>query len=176
MSRPTDFQIRCHRGFGPPGPNPLANMDPLRRFGPPTKLSFQTSFVSYLVTNFVCKFFVDVLFNHNTTFLNKGKKKPSHFFPILPHLLQRVVRYTQELDVNKLLHSNDWNFYNKSLICFFWCESTLLRYVITIVETIASSHKNNSVWFSKIITLNSFWTRKKKLQLLLQIVRKAYDK
>ena len=47
----------------------------LRRFGPPTKLSFQASFVSYLVTNSICKLFVDVLFNHNTTFLNKGKEK-----------------------------------------------------------------------------------------------------
>ena len=57
-------------------------------------------------------------------------------------------------------------------LCFFWCESTLIRNVITIVETIASSHKNNSVWFSKIITLNSFWTRTKK-PLLLQVVRKS---
>ena len=36
-----------------------------------------------------------------------------------------------------------------------------------------SCHKNDSVWFSKIRTLNSFWTRTKKL-LLLQVVRKAY--
>ena len=35
--------------------------------------------------------------------------------------------------------------------------------------------QNNSVWFSKIMTLNSFWTRTKKL-LLQQVVRKAYDK
>ena len=54
-------------------------------------------------------------------------------------------------------------------LCFFWCKSTLIRNVITKVETIASSHKNNSVWFSKIITLNSFWTRTKKL-LALQVV------
>ena len=41
----------------------------------PTKLSFWTLFVSYLVTNSTCKLFVDVLFNHNTTFLHKGKEK-----------------------------------------------------------------------------------------------------
>ena len=41
----------------------------------PTKLSFWASFISYLVTNSICKLFVDVLFNHNTTFLNKGKEK-----------------------------------------------------------------------------------------------------
>ena len=51
-----------------PGPNPLTDMDP------PTKLSFKASFVSYLVTNSICKLFVDVLFNHNTTFLDKVKK------------------------------------------------------------------------------------------------------
>ena len=43
-------------------------------------------------------------------------------------------------------------------LCFFWCESTLIRNVIKVVETIASCHKNDSVWFSKIVTLNSFWT------------------
>ena len=56
-------------------------------------------------------------------------------------------------------------------LCFFWCESTLIRNVIKIVETIAFCHKNNSVWFSKMITLNSFWTRTKKL-LLVQVIRK----
>ena len=43
---------------------------------PPTKLSFQASFVSYLVTNSICKLLVD----HNTTFLNKGKTKPAISF------------------------------------------------------------------------------------------------
>ena len=52
-------------GYGPP----FADLDS------PTKLSFWTLFVSYLVTNSTCKLFVDVLFNHNTTFLNKGKEK-----------------------------------------------------------------------------------------------------
>ena len=42
---------------------------------PPTKLSFWASFVSYLVTNSICKLSVDVPFNHNATFLNKGKEK-----------------------------------------------------------------------------------------------------
>ena len=96
---PRGVQIRWHRsqsGYGPPAnldpvQNPLTDMDPrsksangygppfqihlrvwnpLRRFGPRTKLSFQASFVSYLVTNSICKLFVDVLFNDNTKFLN----------------------------------------------------------------------------------------------------------
>ena len=33
-------------------------------------------------------------------------------------------------------------------VCFFWCESALIQNVATLVETIASSHKNKSVWFS----------------------------
>ena len=80
---------RCHSGYGPPPVQIRQRIwTPLRRFGPPpTKLSFKASFVSYLVTNYICELFVDVLFNSNTTFLNKGKKKPSHFVPILPHLL-----------------------------------------------------------------------------------------
>ena len=45
------------------------------RTGKKKKLSFWASFISYLVTNSICKLFVDVLFNHNTTFLNKGKEK-----------------------------------------------------------------------------------------------------
>ena len=48
---------------------PFADLDS------PTKLSFWTLFVSYLVTNSICKLFVYILFNHNTTFLNKGKEK-----------------------------------------------------------------------------------------------------
>ena len=32
-------------------------------------------------------------------------------------------------------------------LCFFWCESTSIRNVITFVETVASRHKNNFVWF-----------------------------
>ena len=79
---------------------------PLADLNPPTEVSSQASFVSYLVTNSIGKLFVDVLFNYNTTFLNE-EKKTSHFVPILPHLLKRVVQYTQELDANKLLHSND---------------------------------------------------------------------
>ena len=33
------------------------------------------TFKHRLVTNSIAKFFVDVLFNHNTTFLNKGEEK-----------------------------------------------------------------------------------------------------
>ena len=56
-------------------------LDPSRIWTPfadldsPTKFSFWAPFVSYLVTNSICKLFVDVLFNHNTTFLNKGREK-----------------------------------------------------------------------------------------------------
>ena len=63
--------------FNPGMPMPVSQRiwAPLRRFGP----SYQTFLLSILciilVTNSICKLFVDVLFNHNTTFLNKGKKK-----------------------------------------------------------------------------------------------------
>ena len=81
--------------------------------------------------------------------------------------------HPQKLDVNKLLHSNYWNCHNKSLL-------RLMRINIDTKHHNNSGNycvqpQNNSVWFSKIITLNSFWTRTKKL-LLLQVVRKAYDK
>ena len=33
------LECRCHSGFGPPGPNPPADMDPPSQFGPYTKLS-----------------------------------------------------------------------------------------------------------------------------------------
>ena len=48
-------------------PNPLVDMDPFADLDPPPP--------PYLVTNSICKLFVDVLFNHNTTFLNKDKEK-----------------------------------------------------------------------------------------------------
>ena len=32
-------------------------------------------------------------------------------------------------------------------LCFFWCDLTSIRNVITFVETVASRHKNNFVWF-----------------------------
>ena len=52
-------------GCGPP----FADLDPL------SKLSFQASFVLYLVTNSIWKLFFDVLFSDNTTFLNTDKEK-----------------------------------------------------------------------------------------------------
>ena len=59
----------------PPSKSAQQIWTPLRRFGP----SYQTFLLSILciilVTNSICKLFVDVLFNHNTTFLNKGKEK-----------------------------------------------------------------------------------------------------
>ena len=33
------LECRCPIGYGPPGPNPLADMAPLRGFGPPKELS-----------------------------------------------------------------------------------------------------------------------------------------
>ena len=54
---------------------PRGGRSPFAALDPSTKLSFWASFVSYLVTNSICKLSVDVLFNHNTTFLNKGKEK-----------------------------------------------------------------------------------------------------
>ena len=61
-------------------------LDPSRIWTPfadldfPTKFSFWAPFVSYLVTNSICKLFFDVLFNHNTTFLNKGREKTAISF------------------------------------------------------------------------------------------------
>ena len=58
----------------PPSKSAQRIWTPLRRFEP----SYQTFLLSILciilVTNSICKLFVNVLFNHNTTFLNKGKK------------------------------------------------------------------------------------------------------
>ena len=58
------------RMWTPPSPSPRSQI-----WTPSTKRSFLASFVSYLVTNSICKLSVDVLFNHNTTFLNKGREK-----------------------------------------------------------------------------------------------------
>ena len=57
------------------GSNSWADMNPLRRFGPLFHTFLLASFVSYLVTNSICKLFVDVLFNHNITFLSNDKNK-----------------------------------------------------------------------------------------------------
>ena len=67
---------RCHSGFGPPpsksasgyGP-PFADLNPLPNFPFKHPLYHTWSLILF------ASFFVDVLFNHNTTFLNKGKKK-----------------------------------------------------------------------------------------------------
>ena len=50
--------------------------------------------------------FLPMFFSITTQHSSIKVKKNSHFVPILPHLLQRVVQYTQELNANKLLHSN----------------------------------------------------------------------
>ena len=47
---PVSQRIWTPRGFGLPGPNPLADLDPLRGFGPPTKHSFFPEFI--LTTSF----------------------------------------------------------------------------------------------------------------------------
>ena len=72
---------RCHSGFGPPrsksaseyGP-PFADLNPLPNF-PFKHLLYHTwSLILF------ASFFVDVLFNHKTTLLNKGKKKKNQPF------------------------------------------------------------------------------------------------
>ena len=91
---------------------------------------------------------------HNTTFPNKGKKNPaislsnSTVFIIVSRTVNYCIR-TIEINIDKKRHNNSGDYCVQS--------------------------QNNSVWFSKIMTLNSFWTRTKKL-LLQQVVRKAYDK
>ena len=93
----------------PPSKSAQRIWAPLRRFGP----SYQTFLLSILciilVTNSICKLFVDVLFNHNTTFLNKGKKKtkqtnkknkqPFHSnstaFIIVSHTVYAIIRCEQ---------------------------------------------------------------------------------
>ena len=72
---------RCHSGFGPPrsksaseyGP-PFADLNPLPNFPFKHPLYHTWSLILF------ASFFVDVLFNHNTTFLNKGKKKTAISF------------------------------------------------------------------------------------------------
>ena len=72
----TRYVVPVTANLDPPGSNPRADMDPpFADLDPPIKLSFLASFVSYLVTNSICKLFADVLFHYNTTFLNKGKEK-----------------------------------------------------------------------------------------------------
>ena len=93
------------------------------------------------------KLFADVLFNHKTTFFNKGKVN-SHFVPILPCLLWRVVQYTQELDANKLLHSNYWNCNNKSLLL-------LMRLSLTESSSVRLSRKRFKNDLSPNIELNA---------------------
>ena len=108
----------------------------------------------------------------------KVKKKNKTKKPAISFQFYRIY-YSESYSIRKNYMWTNYSIRTIKIVainlCFFWCESTLVRSVITIVETIASSRKNNSVWFSKIITLNSFWTRAKKL-LLLQVVRKPYDK
>ena len=75
---PVSQRIWTPRGYGPP----FADLDPSTNF--PFKHPLYHIWQLILFSSF----FVDVLFNHNTTFLNKGKKNNiSHFVPILPHLL-----------------------------------------------------------------------------------------
>ena len=125
----------------PPSKSAQRIWTPLRRFGP----SYQTFLLSILciilATNSICKLFVDVLFNHNTTFLNKGKEKQpfrsnSAAFIIASRTVYARIRCEQTTEVVTVD------------LCFFLWELILIRNVITIVETIASRHKNNSVWFS----------------------------
>ena len=59
-------------GFNPMKTGITADLDsPLQIWTPLPNFTFKHR----LVTNSIAKFFVDVLFNHNTTFLNKGEEK-----------------------------------------------------------------------------------------------------
>ena len=164
---------RCHSGFRPRrsksasgyGP-PFADLNPLQKFPSKHRLCHICQLI--LFASFSSMFF-SIITQHSSIKV----KKNSYFVPILPHLLKRVVQYTQELDANKLLHSNYWNCYNKSLLPLMRINIDTKRHNNSGDYCVHS--QKNSAWFSKIITSNSFWTRTKKL-LLLQVVHKAYDK
>ena len=77
---------RCHSGFGPP-----ADLDPRSKsasgYGPPfadlnplPNVPFKHPLYHTWSLILFASFFVDVLFNHNKTFLSKGKKKPAISF------------------------------------------------------------------------------------------------
>ena len=72
---------RCHSGYGPP----FVDLDP------PTKLSFWASFLSYLVTNSICKLFCWCSFQsqHNISSIKvkKNKKKQSKSAEVGPNPL-----------------------------------------------------------------------------------------
>ena len=89
-------------------------------YGPPSQIwTHQTflsaSFVSYLATNSTYKL-LSMFFLITTQHSSVKIKINSYFAPIVPHLLWRVVQYTQELNANKLLHSNYWNCCDKFLL------------------------------------------------------------
>ena len=70
-------RIWTPRGFGLPGPNSLARyMDPPSQIcSPLPKFPFKHLLYHIWWRILFSSFFVDVLFNYNTTLLNKGKEK-----------------------------------------------------------------------------------------------------
>ena len=77
----------CHSGFGPPIQIRYRIWTPLRRFGPPYQ-TFLLNFVSYLVTNSICKLFCRCSFQSQQNISSiKVKKRNCYFVPILPHSL-----------------------------------------------------------------------------------------
>ena len=101
------------RGFG----SPFADLDS------PTKLSFWAPFVSYLVTNSICKLFVDVLFNHNTKFLNKGKEKQ----PFRSNSAAFIIA-------------------SRSVYARIWCEQTTAFELLKLLQWIFASSDTNGHW------------------------------
>ena len=98
LSSGQPFRCRFHSGFGPltdldpppppsPRPNPLTDMTPSLADLDPYQTFLLASFVLYLVSNSICKLFVDVLFNHNTTFLGKDKDKPPFRSNSAPYII-----------------------------------------------------------------------------------------
>ena len=90
-SLPVSQRIWTANGFRPPPPsprpNPLTDMTPSLADLDPYQTFLLASFVLYLVSNSICKLFVDVLFNHNTTFLGKDKDKPPFRSNSAPYII-----------------------------------------------------------------------------------------
>ena len=72
-----DSRSKSASGYGPPGPNPLADMDPLRRFEPPLpKVPFKYR-LYHTWSLILFGSFLPIFFSIKTTFLSKGKEKQS---------------------------------------------------------------------------------------------------
>ena len=98
--------VRTPADLYPPRPNPLAGMDPSSQdWTTLTKYSLKRH--SYHIWKLILlASFLSMFFSITTKNSVIKIKKISHFVPILPHLLWRVVQYAQELNANELLHSH----------------------------------------------------------------------